>query len=111
MAMMKSQMKGKMDKMKGGDKDGEEDEGPVDWMDYNYPKFLKIIHYSIESVPDENMIKWARLLHITFLLWVIFYGVNLLVNILGCIMNYKEFGFMPMLYSVFHAFLFIPGGL
>ena len=59
--MMKTMLKGKMDKLKPKE-DEQPDDCPVDWEDFNYPPFLKIIHFSIESVPDEEMKKWAKVI-------------------------------------------------
>jgi len=105
-AMFKKMAGDKLDKFKEDNTDSE-----VDWQDYNYPSFLKLIHFSLDSVPEEKNKKWAKLLHMSFLGWVIYYALNFLINVIGCAINYKKFGFMPMIYTIFHAFLFVPGGL
>ena len=83
---------------------------PVDWNDFNYPPYLKLIHFSVEDTPDEENKPVAKLLGRSYAMWCLFWPINLLVNILGCIMEYDVFGFMPLIYSITNTLLFVPIG-
>lgn len=54
-SMAGEKLKGPLDKLKEDNTDSE-----VNWHDFNYPPCLKLIHYSVESVPEEENKKWAK---------------------------------------------------
>ena len=81
----------------------------VNWEDFNYPRILKIIHYNPEEdIKNEANRKWSKFLEYSFLSMVGFFAINFLINILGMIFAYSSFGFMRVMYTLFHVFLFSP---
>jgi hypothetical protein len=103
-AMMKSMIGSKMDKLKPKGTGAEEETSSVDWKDFNYPPFCKLIHFKVADIPDPAQRKWGTILHYTFLSWVLFYAINFLMCVLGCVIDFNTFGFMGLIYCVFHAF-------
>ena len=49
---------------------------PINWNDFNYPPFLKLIHFSIEDTPDQELKATSKLLQRCFVFWCILWPAN-----------------------------------
>jgi hypothetical protein len=56
--------------------------GEIDWNDFNYPICLKIYHYNSEETPDAHKRKVA-LLRINHTLIILATFLNFITNIIG----------------------------
>lgn len=86
----------------------EERELDIDWDDFNYPPGLRIIHYNPIELVDKDKTRVAHMMHIAFLLVVVFYAFNITINVIAMIGGDKDISFFMPLYSVFHTLMGIP---
>ena len=48
----------------------------VDWEDYNYPPYLRVLHYNLDDVEDVNARFAVRIAHLSYLMACSTFCVN-----------------------------------
>lgn len=86
----------------------EERELEIDWNEYNYPPGLRIIHFNPSELVDKQKITIAHLMHVSFLLIIVFYILNITINVIAMFNGDKDISFFMCLYSLFHTLMGIP---
>ncbi|CAJ1327718.1 unnamed protein product, partial [Effrenium voratum] len=77
----------------------------INWVDFNYPPLLRLIHFDIEELPS-SVVGAVRGFNVSFQLTTFVCGINL-VNTLILLAAVQEVGFKGLLQSAIH-FLVLP---
>ena len=82
----------------------------INWEDFNFPPYLKLIHYDFDEVDASHHKDYVQKLYQSYILWVAWGLLNFLVNIV-VVASSDDYSGKRIFYAIFNFGVFQPLGL